>query len=138
MISWPVRNTFDVMVIGKRLAVLLLAVAVYYLAVGSVIQSFHLRVIHRGSAGSLMNSLLLGMLLSFRNQAAYARWWEARGLWGQLTNDTRNLAVKCAAFVPSLAALISRRRTGSMFSLRANSSMQLSVPNVEFGAPGAR
>ena len=69
MISWPVRNTFDVMVIGKRLAVLLLAVAVYYLAVGLVIQSFQLRVIHRRSAGSLMNSLLLGMLLSFATKS---------------------------------------------------------------------
>jgi putative membrane protein len=48
-----------------------------------------------------MNTLLLGFLLSFRNRAAYERWWEARGLWGKLTNDSRNLAVKCAAFVPA-------------------------------------
>jgi putative membrane protein len=108
MTTWPVRNTFDILVIGKRLAVLLLAVAAYYVAVGFVIQSFQLRVIHRGSAGSLMNTLLLGMLLSFRNQAAYARWWEARGLWGRLTNDSRNLAAKCAAFVPSDALARSR------------------------------
>jgi putative membrane protein len=38
--------------------------------------------------------------LSFRNRAAYDRWWQARGLWGQLTNDSRNLAAKMAAFVP--------------------------------------
>jgi putative membrane protein len=99
--AWPAQNTFDILVIGKRLAILLLAVAVYYVVAGLVIQSFQLQVIHRGSAGSLMNTLLLGMLLSFRNQAAYARWWEARGLWGKLTNDCRNLAAKCAAFVPA-------------------------------------
>jgi ion channel-forming bestrophin family protein len=101
MTRWSVRNTFDILVIGQRLAVLLLAVAAYYVVAGLVIHSFQLQVIHRGSAGSLMNTLLLGMLLSFRNQAAYARWWEARGLWGQLTNDCRNLAAKCAAFVPA-------------------------------------
>src|SRR6476620_2533735 len=100
MTPWSVRNTFDILVICQRLAIMLFAVAAYYVVAGLVIQSFQLQVIHRGSAGSLMNTLLLGMLLSFRNQAAYARWWEARGLWGQLTNDCRNLAVKCAAFVP--------------------------------------
>ena len=95
------RHTFDILFIGQRLAILLLAVAAYYVFAGLVIQSFQLQMIHRGSAGSLMNTLLLGMLLSFRNQAAYARWWEARGLWGQLTNDCRNLAAKCAGFVPA-------------------------------------
>ncbi len=132
MTAWPARTTFDILVIGQRLAILLLAVAAYYLVAGWVIQSFQLQVIHRGSAGSLMNTLLLGMLLSFRNQAAYARWWEARGLWGKLTNDCRNLAVKCAAFVPadvlarsSVAAILvsfpealNRHLRGESFRLR--------------------
>jgi putative membrane protein len=39
--------------------------------------------------------------MGFRNRAAYDRWWEARGLWGQLTNDSRNLASKLAAFAPA-------------------------------------
>jgi putative membrane protein len=108
MLNWAARNTVDIIVISKRLAVLLLAVAIYYVAAGLVIQSFDLEVIHRGSAGSLMNSLILGLLLSFRNQAAYARWWEARGLWGQLTNDCRNLAAKCSALVPAEALASSR------------------------------
>jgi putative membrane protein len=77
-------------VIGKRLALLLLTVAAYYVAAGLVIQSLQLRVIERGGVGSLINTLILSLLMSFRNRAAYARWWEARGLWGQLTNDSRN------------------------------------------------
>jgi putative membrane protein len=101
MTSRPAVSSFEILAIGQRLALLLLAVTVYYVAAGIVIESFQLRVIHRGSAGSLMNTLILGLLLSFRNQAAYARWWEARGLWGRLTNDCRNLATKCAAFVPA-------------------------------------
>ena len=93
MTAWPVVGSFNLLVIGKRLAVLLVAVLVYYVAAGLVVVGFDLRLIERGSAGSLMNTLLLGMLLSFRNRAAYERWWEARGLWGKLTNDCRNLAV---------------------------------------------
>jgi putative membrane protein len=101
MTPWPVRDTFDVLIIGKRLALLLLAVAAYYVAAGLVIQSLQLRLIERGGVGSLINTLILSLLMSFRNRAAYARWWEARGLWGQLTNDSRNFAAKCAAFVPA-------------------------------------
>jgi putative membrane protein len=94
-------HSFTILLIGRRLAMLLFAVAVYYIAAAMLIQTFQLRILERGSAGSLMNTLLLGLLLSFRNQAAYARWWEARGLWGRLTNDCRNLAAKFAAFVPA-------------------------------------
>ena len=101
MTPWRLGESFSILVIGQRLLVLLLVVAAYYLAAGWVIQSFQLELIHRGSAGSLMNTLLLSLLMSFRNNAAYARWWEARGLWGKLTNDCRNLAAKCAAFVPA-------------------------------------
>jgi len=108
MTPWPVRDTFDILAIGKRLAVLLLVAAAYYVAAALVIQLFQLRVIDRGGAGSLMNTLLLSLLMSFRNQAAYARWWEARGLWGRLTNDCRHLAAKCAAFVPADALAHSR------------------------------
>lgn len=39
-------------------------------------------------------SLVLGLLLVFRTNAAYARWWEARILWGGLVNACRNLAAK--------------------------------------------
>lgn len=38
--------------------------------------------------------LVLGLLLVFRTNTAYDRWWEGRKLWGQLVNDSRNLAIK--------------------------------------------
>lgn len=42
---------------------------------------------------------LLGFQVMFRNNAANDRWWEARKLWGQLINDTRNLALKARSYV---------------------------------------
>jgi len=36
----------------------------------------------------------ISMLLVFRTNTAYDRWWEGRKLWGSLTNNSRNLAVK--------------------------------------------
>ena len=51
---------------------------------------------------SLIYSLLgfvLSLLLVFRTKTAYDRWWEGRKLWGQLVNDSRNLAVKLNAIL---------------------------------------
>jgi len=38
--------------------------------------------------------LVLGLFLVFWTNRAYERWWEARTLWGQLVNTSRNQAVK--------------------------------------------
>ena len=91
---------------------LLVAVAAYYTAAGLIVQSLDLKVFERGSPATLVNTLILSMLMGFRNRVAYARWWEARGLWGQLTNDSRNLAAKCAAYLP--ADVLARSRVGEV------------------------
>lgn len=41
-------------------------------------------------------TLVLGWLLVFRTNSSYARWWEARKLWGALVNTSRNMAIKVA------------------------------------------
>lgn len=43
--------------------------------------------------------LVVSMLLVFRTNGAYAKWWEARSLWGTLINASRNLALKGRNFV---------------------------------------
>lgn len=40
----------------------------------------------------------LGILLAFRTNSAYARWWEARTLWGGLVNQSRSLARQTICF----------------------------------------
>ncbi|PSN05832.1 hypothetical protein C7293_31170 [filamentous cyanobacterium CCT1] len=42
--------------------------------------------------GSLVPSIVLGLLLVFRTNTAYERFWEGRKLWGSLVNTVRNLA----------------------------------------------
>ncbi len=34
---------------------------------------------------------VIGLIVGFRNNSAYARWWESRGLWGQIVNNSRSL-----------------------------------------------
>jgi len=50
-----------------------------------------------------MHNLLgfaLSLLLVFRTNTAYDRWWEGRKLWGSLVNVSRNLAIKINALLP--------------------------------------
>ncbi|KGE12276.1 bestrophin family protein [Sphingobacterium deserti] len=42
---------------------------------------------------------VLSLLLVFRTNTAYDRWWEARKQWGTLTNVSRTLAIKLNAFI---------------------------------------
>lgn len=37
---------------------------------------------------------VISLLLVFRTNTAYDRWWEGRKKWGEIVNDSRNLAVK--------------------------------------------
>lgn len=42
---------------------------------------------------------VLSLLLAYRTNTAYDRWWEGRKLWGGLVNNSRNLAIKLNAFL---------------------------------------
>ena len=51
----------------------------------------------------VMHSLLgfaISMLLVFRTNTAYDRWWEGRKLWGSLVNTSRNFAMKLQVILP--------------------------------------
>ncbi len=53
---------------------------------------------------TIMHTLLsfaISMLLVFRTNTAYDRWWEGRKLWGTLVNSSRNLAIKMNAILDS-------------------------------------
>jgi putative membrane protein len=52
----------------------------------------------------------LTLFLGFRTNAAYARWWEARGLWGSLINSSRSLA--------RITVSLTRSRTDETLELR--------------------
>jgi ion channel-forming bestrophin family protein len=47
--------------------------------------------------------IILGLLLVFRTNTAYDRWWEGRRFWGQLTNVSRALARQLDAMLPPAA-----------------------------------
>lgn len=68
---------------------------------------------------TVMHSLLgfaLSILLVFRTNTAYDRWWEGRKLWGQLVNVSRNLAIKFNAFIANKNDIDFFKQTIPLFS----------------------
>ena len=43
---------------------------------------------------------VLSMLLVFRINSAYDRWWEGRKQWGSLVNNSRNMMIKLNSIIP--------------------------------------
>ncbi len=81
--------------IGKLLAVL------FVLSIVSVwLDRRHhmLRVIQIPDTMVTVLGAALSILLAFRTNSAYARWWEARMLWGSLVNNSRSIARQAISF----------------------------------------
>ena len=82
----------------RKLFPLMLFVMVFSLAVAYwEIEYLHLSDTSWVKNIPVMHSLLgfaISILLVFRTNTAYDRWWEGRKLWGGLVNNSRNLALK--------------------------------------------
>lgn len=77
----------------------------------------------------LMHGILgfvISLLLVFRTNTAYDRWWEARKLWGSLVNNSRNFSIKLSAilkdendrkffrtFIPAYASILYKHLNNS-------------------------
>lgn len=62
----------------------------------------------------------VAVYLSFRNTTAYARWWEARTLWGAMVNASRTLAREALQMLPERATgiTVAHRQIAYVHALR--------------------
>jgi ion channel-forming bestrophin family protein len=74
--------------VGKPLLLLVL----YDLAVVVAYQVMHWNWVAMPHIPLALFGSAIGIIVAFRNQSAYARWWEARTLWGALVNNSRSWA----------------------------------------------
>ncbi|MBP6732620.1 MAG: hypothetical protein KA149_11210 [Chitinophagales bacterium] len=75
-------------------------IAWFYTGYLHMYENAHLKNI---SVMHTMLSFVISMLLVFRTNSAYDRWWEGRKLWGSLINNSRNLALKLNNLLPVTA-----------------------------------
>lgn len=80
-----------------------------------------------------ISGFIISLVLVFRINSAYDRWWEGRKLWGSLLNNCRNLAIKLNAIIPQtslnerkqITALIANYAFVLKEHLRGNKSPEL-------------
>ena len=53
---------------------------------------------------------VIGVLAGFRNSSAYARWWEARTIWGAVVNNSRSFAREVLSMVAAPEAVVVQRK----------------------------
>ena len=71
----------------------------------SVIEGLDIRYEWKNSAFPLpviaIMGTVIGLLLAFRTNSCYGRWWEARILWGAIVNDSRTWTRQLLEFMTS-------------------------------------
>ncbi len=80
-----IRGSVIPAVLGRSILYGLFGIFVSYLY-------YHKVPVHIPALSALIPNLVLGLLLVFRTNTAYERFWEGRKAWGALVNTVRNLA----------------------------------------------
>lgn len=70
---------------------------------------------------------VISLLLVFRTNTAYDRWWEGRRKWGELVNDTRNFGLKLNAILKEEADRIYFSRMISNFTFAMKEHLRSGV-----------
>lgn len=87
----------------RKLFPLMIGIAVYSALIGYLeMEYWQLSKKDYISNVTIMHSMLgfvISLLLVFRTNTAYDRWWEGRKMWGALVNNSRNLAIKIAVML---------------------------------------
>jgi ion channel-forming bestrophin family protein len=87
----------------RKLFPLIIGISFYCLIVGYLeLYFFKLSNNDQLKNSTMMHNMLgfvISMLLVFRTNTAYDRWWEGRRQWGALVNNSRNLALKLSAIL---------------------------------------
>ena len=112
----------------RKLIPMMLLIGLYTYGVGYLeLEYWKLSEENHLSNITVMHSMLgfvISLLLVFRTNTAYDRWWEGRKLWGALVNNSRNLAIKLSVMlrdehdrgyfkkmIPSYASMLAKHLT---------------------------
>lgn len=92
---------------------------------------------------SIMHGMLgfvISLLLAYRTNTAYDRWWEGRKIWGSLVNSSRNLALKLSVMlsdekdkkflrqvIPAYASILSKHLSNKEVSKMLYENIDLEI-----------
>jgi ion channel-forming bestrophin family protein len=79
----------------------LVVIAIYSSLIAILYSNYHITRITIPIAVPAILGTVISLLLGFRSNQAYDRWWEARHIWGSIVNDSRTLARQVMNFTNS-------------------------------------
>ncbi|MEP1096181.1 MAG: bestrophin family ion channel [Cyclobacteriaceae bacterium] len=86
--------------------------------------------------------VILGLFLVLRTNTAYDRWWEGRKLWGSLVNDSRQLSIKLATYLPTEStedrAFFRKMIPNLVFSMKEHLRDSILVGEMDFTDSGVK
>lgn len=114
-----VRTKLDLSRIARTLGPTVLALLVYDVAITAIWTTGWHRIAINDLPLPLLGSAI-AVIVTFRNNAAYSRWWEARTLWGSVVNNSRSFARGVHTFVddPALRRRLVRMQVAYAAGLR--------------------
>jgi putative membrane protein len=77
----------------------ILLVAVYTLVIVLLHDKFNLKDMSIPLSVPMIMGTVISLLLAFRSNQAYDRWWEARTIWGAIVNDSRTFSRQVLSFI---------------------------------------
>ncbi|RYD17781.1 MAG: hypothetical protein EOP89_18335, partial [Lysobacteraceae bacterium] len=97
--------------------------------------TYYVLPFHAPSLPLTLFGTALALFLGFRDNSAYQRWWESRGLWGLMTNASRSLARMTRNLLPEpeghdLKRTIVLRQIAYVNALRCQLRRQPVAPDV--------
>ena len=104
----------------------IIAIAIYATIIAVLYSYSHLTKITIPLAVPAVLGTVISLLLGFRSNQAYDRWWEARHIWGAIVNDSRSLSRQIMSFtydnyhsedVEAFRQRIIRRQIGWCYAL---------------------
>jgi putative membrane protein len=77
-----------------------IVITLYAILIAVLYENYHISRITIPIAVPTILGTVISLLLGFRSNQAYDRWWEARHIWGAIVNDSRTLARQVMSFTP--------------------------------------
>lgn len=104
------------------IAILSLVLAYLVIHFGS-----HIEILEKLTTVYSLVGFVISLLLVFRTNTAYDRWWEGRKQWGSMVNDSRNLSIKISTITDDPEARDFFRRMIVNFSLAMKEHLRKGV-----------
>lgn len=118
----------------------LIMVSIYSVLIALMYNFLHFTRISIPIAIPTMLGTVLSLLLAFKSNQAYDRWWEARTIWGAILNDSRSLTRQLITFIDveygsdekqAFLERVANRQIAWCYSLSRHLRTQDSLNNLE-------